>query len=150
MIIDTIDNATRYYMLHPSIENAFDFLESIDSDSFPEGKTELVGEHLFVNGMIKETKEFHDSVWEAHERYIDIHFMVSGNERIFYAPEDTMKEIKPYDSENDVVFFEGEGYEVFVPENGFVIFFPDEIHKAMVHTGKPETVRKLVAKLGVE
>ena len=150
MIIDTIDNAARYYMLHPSFENAFDFLEGIDLDNFPEGKTELIEDHLFVNGMIKETKEFSESVWESHEKYIDVHFMISGSERMFYAPEESQKEVTPYDSENDVTFYEGEGFEVFVPENGFVVFFPGEIHKTLVHTGNPEKVKKLVLKLGVE
>ncbi|MDR2928150.1 MAG: YhcH/YjgK/YiaL family protein [Cytophagaceae bacterium] len=150
MIVDTIENASRYYMLHPSIEIAFEFLEDIDADNFAEGKTEIAGEHLFVNGIAKETQEFTDSVWESHEKYIDIHFMLEGKERIFYASEDSMKEITPYNYDKDATFFEGKGNEVCVPENGFVIFFPGEIHKAMVHTGKSEPVKKLVIKLGGE
>lgn len=150
MIIDTLENASRYYMLHPSMEMAFDFLESINADEFPEGKTELVGTHLFANGMVRETKDFAESIWESHEKYLDIHFLVEGDERIFYGPEEKMKEVIPYNPEKEITVFEGNGTEVYFPKNGFVIFFPGEIHKALVHTGMPETVKKVVIKLGLE
>lgn len=150
MIIDTLENASRYYMLHPSIEMAFDFLDGLEAEEFPEGKTEIIGTHLFGNGMVRETKDFAESIWESHQKYIDIHFLVEGSERIFYGPEENMTEIKPYNPEKEITVFEGNGTEVFFPKNGFVIFFPGEIHKALVHAGMPETVKKMVIKLGVE
>lgn len=150
MIIDTLDNASRYFMLHPSIEMAFDFLDGVDADNFTEGKTEIVGDHLFANGMVRETKDFAESIWESHQKYLDIHFMAEGTERIFFGPEENMTEIKPYDAEKEIMVFEGNGTEVFYPQNGFIIFFPGEIHKALVHTGMPETVKKVVIKLGLE
>jgi len=150
MIIDTLENASRYYMLHPSMEMAFDFLEGIEEDGFPEGTTEIVGTHLYANGMVRDTKDFAESIWESHQKYLDIHFLVDGNERVFYGPEEKMTEVIPYNEEKEITVFEGNGTEVFVPQNGFVIFFPGEIHKALVHTGMPEKVKKVVIKLGME
>jgi biofilm protein TabA len=150
MIIDTLDNASRYYMLHPSMEQAFDFLDDVTADSFPEGKNEIVGDHLFGNGMVRDTKEYDESIWESHRKYLDIHFLAEGDEKIFFAAEEDMKEVKPYDVEKDITVFEGKGVEIFVPKNGFVIFFPGEIHKALVHGEKPNKVKKMVLKLGIE
>ncbi len=150
MIIDTLENASRYFMLHPSIEMAFDFLDGIEKDNYSEGKTEIIGNHLFANCMERETKNFSESIWESHEKYLDIHFLVDGNERIFYGPEENMTEIKPYDPEKDITVFEGDGTEVFFPKNSFVIFFPGEIHKALVNVGVTEKIKKVVVKLGVE
>ena len=150
MIVDTLENASRYYMLHPSMEQAFDFLESLTADEFPEEKTELIGEHLFGNGMVRDTKDFGDSIWESHEKYLDIHFLVEGDEKIFYADEADMTETEAYNPEKDITVFEGNGAEVFCPQNGFVIFFPGEIHKALVHGLQPNKVKKMVIKLGVE
>lgn len=147
MIVDTLDNAARYFMLHPSLEQAFDFLEEVNAEDFPEGKQELVGEHLFANGMKRSTKDYNDCIWEAHEQYLDIHFLAEGEERIFYAPEDSMKEVKAYDAEKDITVFEGEGYEVLVPKGAFVIFFPGEIHKALVKKEEAMEVKKMVVKL---
>ena len=78
MIVDTLDNAARYFMLHPSLEQAFDFLEEVNAENFPEGKQEIVGEHLFANGMKRSTKDYDDCIWEAHEQYLDIHFLAEG------------------------------------------------------------------------
>lgn len=150
MIIDTLENASRYYMLHPSMEQAFDFLENVSAEDFPEGKTELVSDHLFGIGMVRDTKSFDDSIWEAHDKYLDIHYLAEGDEKIYFAAEDDMKEVVPYDGEKDIAVFEGTGHEVFVPAGGFVIFFPGEIHKALVHGEKPNKVKKMVIKLGGE
>jgi biofilm protein TabA len=150
MIVDTLENASRYFMLHPSMEQAFDFLENVTSEDFPEGKTELIGTHLFGNGMVRDTKNFEDSIWESHEKYLDIHFLAEGEEKIFFAAEEDMKEVTPYNEEKDITVFEGIGHEVFVPKGSFVIFFPGEIHKALVHGEKPNKVKKMVIKLGGE
>ncbi len=150
MIIDTLDNASRYYMLHPSLEQAFDFLEEIEATDFPHEKTVLVENHLYVNGIVGETKSMEDSIWESHDQNMDIHFMVEGEERVFYGEEDKMKVVKPYNNEKDVTIFEGEGTEHFIPKNGFVLFFPGEIHKSMVHLGSPKIVKKAVVKLRMD
>jgi YhcH/YjgK/YiaL family protein len=150
MIIDTLENASRYFMLHPSLEQAFDFLENIDDDDFPEGKNELVADHLFVNGMISDTKNYEDSIWESHDKFMDIHFLADGEERIFYADGSEMKIAQPYNAEKDKTVYEGNGVEIFVPDNGFVIFFPGEIHKAMVQTGTIKKIKKAVVKLGMD
>ena len=148
MIIDTLDNASRYYMLHPSLEQAFDFLDSLSPEEFPEGRNELIGNHLYGNGMVRDTKDFEDSIWESHDKYLDIHYLVEGEEKVFYAAEEDMKVIEAYDAEKDFTIFDGTGKEVFVPKGGFVIFFPGEIHKALVHGTKPGRVKKMVIKLG--
>lgn len=150
MIVDTLENASRYYMLHPSMEQAFDFLENVSAEDFPEGKTELIGDHLFGIGMVRDTKSFDDSIWESHDKYLDIHYLVEGEEQVFFAAEEDMKEVTPYDGEKDLTVFEGKGHQVFVPEGGFVIFFPGEIHKALVHGDKANKVKKMVIKLGGE
>jgi YhcH/YjgK/YiaL family protein len=150
MIIDTLENASRYFMLHPSLEQAFDFLENIDDDDFPEGKNELVADHLFVNGMISDTKNYEDSIWESHDKFMDIHFLADGEERIFYADGSEMKIAQPYNAEKEMTVYEGNGVEIFVPDNGFVIFFPGEIHKAMVQTGTIKKIKKAVVKLGMD
>lgn len=150
MIIDTLENASRYYMLHPSLEQAFDFLEDLTSDDFTLKKHELVTNHLYVNTMVGKTKSEEESIWESHNSNLDIHFMVEGNERVFYGEEDKMKVKEPYNPEKDLTVFDGEGTEHFVPKNGFVIFFPGEIHKSMVHSGTPQEVKKAVVKLSMD
>ena len=142
--------ATTATVAAMGMEMAFDFLENINADEFTEGKTEIIGNHLFANGMVRETKDFAEYIWESHKKYLDIHFLVEGEERIFYGPEDKMTEVIPYNNDKEITVFEGNGTEVYYPQNGFIIFLPGEIHKALVHTSMPEAVKKVVIKLGLE
>lgn len=138
-------------MVHPAFEMALDFLADIDLSKFKPGKTELIGESVFVNAMEKETSREENALWESHESYMDIHFMLNGIETIYYAEEQHMKVDKPYDEANDCTLYTGGmGMEVPVPENGFVVFFPGEIHKAMVARDKPAIAQKLVVKIKMD
>ncbi|MGM0376148.1 MAG: YhcH/YjgK/YiaL family protein [Bacteroidota bacterium] len=151
MIVDTLDNAARYYMLHPALEMVLDYLESLTPDDFSEGKIEISGDDVFINAMYQSTKAEDEAAWEAHETYIDIHYLVEGTERIFYAEEDKMEVDEPYNAEKDCTLYKGNnGFEVNLPEGGFVIFLPGEIHKAMVADGPPVKVKKLVGKIRVD
>ncbi len=151
MIVDTLENASRYYMLHPAFEMAMDYLENADAGGFKPGHVELSGQDVYVNSMERLTVAEEEAVWESHDSYMDIHFMVEGSERIKYAEPDKMKISVPYNKENECTLFEGdEGLEVNVPVNGFVVFFPGEIHKAMIACGEPTVAKKMVAKIRLD
>ncbi len=151
MIVDTLENASRYYMLHPAFEMAMDHLAKADADAFKAGSTELSGRDVYVNAMERLTVAEDEAVWESHESYMDIHFMVEGSERIKYGEPDKMRVSVPYDRENECTLFEGDkGLEVNVPANGFVVFFPGEIHKAMIASGEPAVAKKMVAKIKLD
>ena len=152
MIIDTFENAARYYMIHPALEIVLDYLENYDVADFEEGRVELRGDDVFVNAMEQMTKPDNQAVWESHQRHLDIHYLLEGDEILKYAEENKMKEDVPYDSKKDCTFFEGDnGMEVNYPKGGFVIFFPEEIHKAMVAVNDiPSSVKKLVGKIKID
>jgi YhcH/YjgK/YiaL family protein len=151
MIIDTFENAARYYMLHPAMEMVLDYLEQFDASKFKPGCTELSGKDVFVNAMEQTTVAEEEAVWESHEKHIDIHFLVEGNEIIKYAEEYKMEVEVPYNEKKDCTLFTGDsGLNVNYPKGGFVIFFPEEIHKAMVVDGIPGKAKKLVGKIRVD
>ncbi len=151
MIIDTFENAARYYMLHPAMELVLDYLENLDPSDFEPGRVELSGSDVFVNAMEQSTLSEEEAVWESHERHIDIHYLMEGHEIIKYAEEYKMEVEVPYDEEKDCTLFTGDdGLVVNHPKGSFVIFFPEEIHKAMVTDGIPSKVKKLVGKIRVD
>ncbi|RCW34527.1 YhcH/YjgK/YiaL family protein [Marinilabilia salmonicolor] len=151
MVIDTFENAARYYMLHPAMEIVLDYLENLDSSEFEAGRVELSGSDVFVNAMEQTTVSEDEAVWESHEKHIDIHYLMEGHEMIKYAEEYKMEVEVPYDEEKDCTLFTGDsGMKVNHPKGAFVIFFPEEIHKAMVTDGIPSKVKKLVGKIKVD
>lgn len=151
MVIDTFENAARYYMLHPAMEIVLDYMENIDPSEFKAGRIELSGKDVFINSMEQSTVSDEEAVWESHERHIDIHYLLEGTEIIKYAEEYQMEVEVPYNEEKDCTLFMGKGgMEVNHPKGGFIIFFPEEIHKAMVADGIPSKVKKLVGKIRVD
>jgi len=86
MIIDSLENSSRYECLHPRFKAALEFLKRPDIEATPIGRLELDGALLFALTQEYETKPIHDGKLEAHKKYIDIQFIVSGEEFIGYAP----------------------------------------------------------------
>jgi biofilm protein TabA len=83
---------------------------------------------------------------EAHERYVDIQVMFSGEEVFGWKLTDECEQPQaPYNAEKDVILYDDtpDGYWPLL-ENMFVIFFPEDAHAPMVGEGK---VEKLVVKV---
>jgi len=98
------------------------------------------------------TKELHQGRWEAHRRYIDIQYLVSGIERIGYTPVANLALTTPYDEDKDVAFYQGHGDILTLEPGMFAVFFPHDAHMPMLCEagGSPKQVRKIVVKIPVE
>jgi YhcH/YjgK/YiaL family protein len=90
--------------------------------------------------------------FEAHRKYIDIQYVISGKEIMNVAPLKTQKEVLvPYDAEKDIEFLTVSKIADFkASPSCFFIFFPDDAHRPGLKDGVNSPVRKLVIKLKVE
>jgi YhcH/YjgK/YiaL family protein len=90
------------------------------------------------------------TIAEAHKKYIDIQFMVKGEELIGVAPigyDEKETEAKP---ENDVWFYECKTEQITLIENSFMVLYPNDLHCPGVATNnKPMTCKKVVVKVKV-
>ena len=105
MIFDTIQNCEQYFKLHPQYEKAFAFLKQAMAEFPATGKHEIDGDKLFASVQAYNTLT-EDGKMEAHEKYIDIQCMLSGEEIIGVAPISTEKTLTQDKAENDVWFYE--------------------------------------------
>ena len=105
MILDSIKNAGTYKSLSPLIAKSLEALERLDFSDIPDGKYEIDGDKIFYMVQRYTTKPFETALPEAHEKYIDVQFVVSGSEVIGYCPIDGLEVQTPYNAEKDVVFF---------------------------------------------
>lgn len=146
MILDKLQNASRYYCLHSRFEKAFRFLQESDLTTLPLGQIAIEGRDLFA--IISEGTGIpeSDAKLEVHRQYIDIQFVVSGTDHMGWkdlalceAPD------VPYNEERDAAFFPDKTKNWFdVPAGSFTIFYPDDAHAAMI---TEEAVRKIVLKI---
>lgn len=149
MIIDLLANAHQYEALGPRIRQAFDFLRRADLAALTPGIHEIDGRALYVNVQAFTTRPLAEGRWEAHRRYLDLHYVIEGRERIGYAPAGSLT-LGVYDAERDFMPLTGEaGAFVPVTSGSFLLLWPDEAHMPGLAVDQPAPVRKVVVKIAV-
>lgn len=147
MIIDKIENATIYKKLGERIKKSFDYIKQTDLKNLAAGKYEIDGENIFALVSEYKTKPEVEGKLEAHRKYIDVQYVISGEELMGYAPLGTQQILEPYKEENDIVFFTGDKSFTKVSEGMFAIFFPEDVHMPGIMTKESSPVKKLVIKV---
>lgn len=129
-------------------EEAFNFLKTNNLEKISVGKNELKGKDLYVNVDEYTTLNEEDSVFEAHRRYIDIQYIVYGEEKIGISPLENTKEITPYDNFKDISFLTAKQNNYRIASNErFFVFFPEDAHRPCVKIGENIKIRKVVVKI---
>ena len=148
MILDRIENAALYYRLGDRIEAALMALQTSELLRAEPGRYELQGTDLFALPQRYSTKPREQGRWEAHRKYIDVQYVVSGAEVMGHAHLADMTATVPYNEENDVLFLEGRGNFFTVSAGQFAIFFPHDVHMpTLAVNNEPAPVHKIVIKV---
>jgi YhcH/YjgK/YiaL family protein len=149
MIIDTIQNAFRYYSIHPLFEQAFNWVQKTDLLNVETGTIPIAeGLKVIVSDGQGKTKEDSLKKFECHDKNIDIQLCIRGNETIGWKPrEKCVLTNGDYNADKDVRFFNDEPDMYFQLTDGqYVIFFPEDVHAPMIGTG---TIKKFVFKVTI-
>lgn len=147
MIFDTLENVNNYQGLG-RVYTALQFLADTDFSKVESGRYELQGDDIFYMVQRYETDP-DKTISEAHKKYIDIQFMVDGEEIIGVAPiscEKTETEAKP---ENDVWFYECKTEPLTLIKNSFMVLYPNDLHCPGVAVDNPLSCLKVVVKVKV-
>ena len=94
------------------------------------------------------TKPTEENVYEAHKKYIDLQYILSGEEDTGYAPVSECNIKVPYNENDDYLMVEGEGSEVRVTKGCFYIAFPCDGHRPMC-SAIPGDIRKVIIKIAI-
>jgi YhcH/YjgK/YiaL family protein len=141
------------YFKNPEKWNiAFAFLRSGDLTKLAPGRHDIDGENIYAMMNEYTTKDPDSALFEAHRKYIDIQFMVSGNELIGLAPLSSKTDVtQPYSDEGDAELFHvKESKSLKASPGRFFIFFPDDAHSPGIRDGAAMPVRKVVVKVKVD
>ncbi len=150
--IDTFDKGPAAYP-EPIIK-ALEYLRTHDFTKMEDGKYPISGDECFVNLQRYETRLHEECRPESHKKYIDIQYLVEGEEYIGWCPlSPDLRVVEPYDEERDITF-----YNCLVPESeillqpgSFAVLFPDDVHSPQgAVDGKPMGVTKVVVKISVD
>lgn len=150
MIFDKIENTTLYKGINSRVSDALTYLETADFAKLSLGKHEIDGDNIFAIIYEYSTKESNDELLEAHKKYIDIQYMVNGNEYIGVTTYTNQKPVKPYDKENDYMLFNEPFTLSPLNKDMFAILFPDDIHMPGIRVGDSlSKVKKVVIKVKI-
>ena len=149
MIIDTLNNGSKYTSLHPLFATAFDFMKENDLANLADGVIEIQEDlKVIVSNGNGKTRETSLQKFECHDKNIDIQVCVNGVETIAWKPR--VKCESPngdYNPEKDVRFFnDTPDMDFQLTNNQFVIFYPTDVHAPMIGEG---AIKKLVFKVKI-
>ena len=148
MVLDILGCADRYSALHRRFPRAFRFLADTDLEALPTGRTDIVGDDMFVILDRKDGRGRDEARLEAHRRYIDIQYTVRGEEEIGWTPLSTcVGADAEFDTGKDIVFFRDlPSAWLRVPRGTFAIFFPEDAHAPLAGRG---ALVKAIVKIAV-
>lgn len=147
MVIDKIENSGLYENLSPRIKKAFDYIKKTNFNQMEMGKHLIEGETIFCKLMEYETKDVKDCNLEAHHKYIDVQYIISGKEFIGITTLISQKPITNYDEKDDYTFYQGPSSLVLLEAGQFAVFFPDDVHMPAIKTDAPAKLKKAVIKV---
>ena len=147
MIFDTISHIDNYKGLG-RVTAALEFLAKTDFSQLEVGKYTLDGDNIFY--MVQEYCSKVDSARaEAHKRYIDIQFLVSGQEYMGVAPLECEKTETEAREEKDVWFYDCKTENITLNPGSFAILYPNDIHRPGVAIDGSVPCKKVVVKVKV-
>lgn len=151
MIIgDVTRKAIDGQALHPVIQEAINYLRDTDFSKLEDGHYKLKGDEMFVNIMSYPTRPMEEGRFENHHKYIDVQYLISGEEEIGWVSYDpAMTPVEDLLEEKDIAFYGDLQASMYVPlqQGRYAIFFPDDVHQPCVHAQAGLPVRKAVIKI---
>jgi biofilm protein TabA len=138
----------RQYQLNKTYwVEAFTFLKEQDLEKLANGKHAIDGDNVFAIVTENPTKDYDSTKWESHRKYIDLHYVISGAEKIGVYPLTKLTVSQPYDSSKDVANYSGEGKIYNAVPGVFFLFFPSDAHRPGITPGDKKADKKIVIKI---
>lgn len=161
-----LDEVRKRFDSHKGVVAALDYLAGLGPEPLlgevdgPALKVTLDGEEIFALCQSYHTKPEAEGRFEAHRKYIDVQYIVSGEELILTLPLADQTPSIPYDEAKDITFYPldcGGGNPTSAPNPqpsrllltpGMVAaLFPEDLHAPSLSVGEPTVVGKVVVKV---
>ena len=133
------------------IRKAIDFIHKENLADKPVGKYEIEGDAMFA--LVQEVMTNPRSIQrpESHRNYIDVQYLVSGEEKMeWLAYTDKLPVQEVYSAQKDIQFYEGDqedGTEFILKPGMFAVFYPTDVHRPCCCVKEPMSIKKIVIKI---
>ncbi len=152
MIVSDLDHIDHQIANTSGLQKAFAFLRSDNIHGLPDGRVEIDGERVFALVQRYETMITDAPKFECHRKYIDVQFIVSGEEVIGWTPLSQMTITEAYDADKDICFgtaAKGKWTPVHLQAGQLAVLWPEDGHAPKLAGGASSPVMKIVVKVAV-
>ena len=154
MIVAKNTNAANYKGFSPLLDRALDLLTPEFLESVGTVTVHVDGDKLYATRNLFDTAPQEETFFESHKRYLDIHVVVRGEERMEIAdPADlTLDEAKSNPEGDFYAFTEksAEHQDLILTPGSFLVAFPDDAHRCRGQVKGVSHVEKIVFKILIE
>lgn len=147
MIITNYSELFLNMVANTDLELCREFIKNNDVKELSPGSYEIDGKRVYATVAVYETKESNLCIWEAHKKYLDLHYIISGEENIKVSNINTMK-TGDYIEESDYLQISGiEQYTIPLSAGNFLLLTTQEAHMTGCKTDKKMWVKKIIFKI---
>jgi biofilm protein TabA len=148
MIIDRIENLSKYIPALPQLKEVVSIIESGALSVLPLGGYPGTDPSLRYSIMRYESEMVEEKPYEIHHRDADVQILLAGRERMDIGDSESFVPTGEYNTERDIVFGSGRKIAAYHADPSlFVIFFPEEPHAPGIADGGDRDVKKVVFKI---
>lgn len=151
MIFGNVKNSSNAEKIYPEpIRKVINYLKYTDFESMEPGNYEIEGKDIYAQVIDLVTKGKHAAKPEVHRKYVDVQFLVYGEELIGFAIDTGKNKVaQELLSERDIIFYEDMENEMnlIMKPGSFAVFFPEDVHRPGCTYQKEGAIRKVVVKV---
>ena len=146
MIVCPWKDLGRYAPVLHGLEEAMQVVAEL-TDFTPRTVPLSNGNRFFI--VAGTTKDAAVQEFEAHRNYLDIQYILKGEETVGWAPLETLTVTQDYNPEKDIAKYTGHADFMRITEGNCYVAFPEDGHMPGVYLDAPHDFVKLVVKLKV-
>lgn len=133
------------------VQEALQYIENLDKRKLENG-IYRVNDNFYY--LIQEyyTKNENDYVLESHKKYIDIQWIVEGEEIIGVTDVASLYSEKSYCEEKDTMFWKANKsmLEVVLKQGAYIVLYPNHAHMGCLAVNDSVRVKKIIGKVSTE
>lgn len=138
-------------ILQRRIHFAIQHIRSLDMSSLRVG-TYPVNDFFYYSVQEYYTKDKQNCIAESHRKYVDVQWMVEGEEKILVSDISRLAQQEEYNEETDISLWRSvENMMQIVLQSGtYTVLYPENVHMGCVALYKSTRVKKIVGKIKVQ
>ena len=145
--INKVEFASQYHLNKVLWDKAFAYLRDTNLLTLTNGRHNIDGDNVYALVTEAPSKDCDKTAFESHKNYIDLQYVISGEEKMGRTSVESLKVDKAYNERADIAYYIGDGKIYTVQQNGFLLFFPGEAHRPNITPGGNKVVKKVVIKI---